>query len=212
MAYFGLRHTIGPLVRKKIRTVNGLDNVPSQPPFVVAANHVGFMDGPVLAMDLARRYHAPLHFLTDHVVLRLVGTWLARRWLGMIPVRKGHPSDSLIEAIHVLNAGGIIGIFPEGTRNTDPRSLLRGKTGAVRLALKTGAPLIPAGIHNTTGYSFKEALRSLPDSERFVEIQYGPPVDLSAFRDKPIDKPLLYSATAELMHAISRLCGKAYAF
>ncbi len=215
MAYEGLKQVLGPLLRKKIRTVAGEKFLPKKPPFILAGNHVGYLDGLVLASyfyDLRKRY---VTYLTTEGMWRFFGKYLSRHWLKMVPIVEHDPSQkaaSLGEAVAHLKRGEVIGIFPEGTRNPDGQRLLKGKTGAVRLALLSGAPVIPFGLQNNTGHRIGEALRSLWKKDRFLSLRFGPPLDFSRYAGQPIDKPLLVAATTELMGAIAQLCGKRYEF
>lgn len=208
--YEGVRQIFAPLVQKKIREVVGAEHLPSRPPFILAANHVGFLDPIVLTVFILNRMNRPLYMPTTPRMWKVWGgAWLTRRWLGMIPLQPGRFSQVVNEAEEVLKRGEAVGIFPEGTRNTD-HELLRGKTGAVRLALATGAPLIPMGIFNNFGHRLGETIISLFRPSRVVKLVIGPEVPMDEFRGKSVDKPLLDAATSKLMHAISALCGKVY--
>jgi len=212
MAYFGLRQIFGPLIKKKIREIKEGNNLPQQPPFIIAANHVGFMDGLAMAATIFEKYNKPLLFFTTYGMWRLWGRCLARHWLGMIPMNKNKgEGDPLDKGIKAINRGNIIGIFPEGTRNPGS-SLLRGRTGAVRLALKTGVPLIPVGLISNTGHRIGKTFVSLWQKDKYINFFIGQPVDLAEFHNKQIGKPLLEAATKKLMLAISKLCGKNYPY
>ena len=210
MAYAILRQLFERPISQKMTSVQGEENLPAAAPFIVAINHVGFLDAPAVVIYLFKRYRRTIFFPTHHPIWKLLGGSLARRWLGMIPVRSAEKKYALDEAIRTVHKGEIVGIFPEGTRNTNEHELLQGKTGAVRLALAAKAPLIPIGIKNTTGYSGFEVLKSLFERKTTFSIAIGSAVDLSEFYDQPIDKPLLVAATSKLMNAIGRLCGKEY--
>ncbi|MFA6099011.1 MAG: lysophospholipid acyltransferase family protein [Patescibacteria group bacterium] len=213
MAYGGFRQILGPFIRNKIGVVEGEQFLPAKPPFILALNHVGFMDGLVLVTYIYLKYNGRRTFyLTNERMWKLWGQKLARNWLGMIPVFDDKRGDSLREAIDVLKRGEIVGIFPEGTRNQDRHNLLIAKTGAARMALATKVPLIPVGLRNNTGHRIGKAFRSLWHKDQKVDINFGPAVDLSEFSNREIDKPLLQEATKKLMQAIGRLCGKNYPF
>ena len=118
-------------------------------------------------------------------------------------------AQSLESMAGTVRHGNVAGIFPEGKRNPSS-SLLKGKTGAIRLALSSGAPIIPAGIINNTGKTFFQAMKSLFENKSYIEVTFGPPVDLTEFRDQPVSRDLLYAATSKLMKAISNVSGKTY--
>ncbi|MBU0597730.1 1-acyl-sn-glycerol-3-phosphate acyltransferase [Patescibacteria group bacterium] len=212
MPYQVVRPIFEPLIKKKFRQVSGKENLPTKPPFILAANHIGYLDPIALVILILQLYNLPTYYLTIHYMWWIWGGPLATHWLAMIHVKYGHRKDSLKAAINNINNGNIVGIFPEGTRNPDSRSLLRGKTGAVRLALATGAPLIPVGFKNNTGHRIGKAFRSLWQSDKYIDITFGQALDLSEFANKEIDKLLLKAATHKLMLAISQLCGKKYPF
>lgn len=215
MAYEGLKEIFGPIVKRKIRRVEGVENLPSQTPFILAANHVGYLDPLALVYYIYNKTGHRTFYITSKTQWRLWGEHLGRNWLGMIPLHddvKEKRSHSLDEAVKVIQQDKIVGIFPEGSRNTDQTSLLKGKTGAVRLALATGAPLIPIGIRNNTGRTFGQLVMSLIDKDKYIDFNFGPAIDLSEFKDKTIDKALLDMATQKLMKAIGRLSGKQYPY
>jgi 1-acyl-sn-glycerol-3-phosphate acyltransferase len=212
MAYEGLRQIFKSLMKNKIREVSGKENLPQEPPFIVAANHVGFLDAVALVILFLERYHHMTYFITRYKYWRMFGGPLARGWVGMIPVNIDKKKDSLADAIATVKQGNIMGIFPEATRNVDNQHLLKGKTGAIRLALATGAPLIPAGIVNTTGHRFRHVLKRIWQKDTYIAVSFGQAVDLSEFRGKSIDKPLLEAATKKLMLSIGNLCGKTYSY
>jgi len=212
MAYFGVRQIFGPLVYRKIRETKGEENLPPKPPFIIAANHAGFLDAPALVMYIWHTYNRLTHYITKREFWKLWGGPLARRWMGMIPLNDDRKADSLSEAIKVLQKQGIVGVFPEGTRNPDPQHLLKGKTGAVRMALATDVPLIPIGLFNTTGQLIGSAIKGLFEKKSCIRLTIGRMVDLSEFKGRPIDRPLLEAATKKLMVAIGQLCGKTYPY
>jgi 1-acyl-sn-glycerol-3-phosphate acyltransferase len=211
MAYEGFRQIFGSHILKKVKKVDGLGYLPD-PPFIVAANHNGFLDAMAITLYVQRRYHQPLYYITTPWAWKMFGKYLARHWLNMIPRQDDNKQETFEETLRCLRSGHILGIFPEGTRNPDPQVLLRGKTGAVRFALATGVPLIPVGIYNTTGHYFTEAFKSLWQPAKEIRLTFGAPIDLSEYKNKPIDKPLLEAATRRLMLSIGLLCGKKYPF
>jgi 1-acyl-sn-glycerol-3-phosphate acyltransferase len=120
-------------------------------PIIVVSNHTSYADGLLLALA-CRRLGRTLRLLATSGVFRVpVIGWLARR-LGFIPVERGTVSavHALDAAAEALAAGEAIGIYPEGRTTRDPdRWPERGKTGAVRLALRTGAPIVPVAMVGT---------------------------------------------------------------
>lgn len=204
--------TFGPLVRKKVRHVSGLENLPAHTPVIIAANHEGYLDGPVLSYLQYKKYSLLTNYITYQFMWRILGGPFATHAFGMIPRRDNHKADVLVDVKKVLENKGIVGIFPESTRNTDKKTLLRGKTGAVRLALATGVPIVPVGLSNTTGHRIGRAFKSLWERKTHIDVVFGSPLDMSEFENQPIDKPLLVESTRKLMQAIAHLCKKTYPY
>ncbi|WP_334314140.1 lysophospholipid acyltransferase family protein [Rhodococcus sp. Rp3] len=158
VAYRLCRHVlIGPVLylwgRPKFV---GRDNLPRRGPFVVAANHLAVLDSFYLVLA-ARR---PVIFFAKNEYFARTGVvGRMQRWffslLGQIPVdRNGGATASaaLEQAIGIVQGGNAWGIHPEGTRSPDGR-LYRGRTGAVRVALATGVPIVPVAITGTSRHT-----------------------------------------------------------
>ncbi|MBI5037434.1 MAG: 1-acyl-sn-glycerol-3-phosphate acyltransferase [Candidatus Kerfeldbacteria bacterium] len=196
-----------PLGRRVITPVTGTENIPQKPPYILALNHVGFFDGPAIAMTMLPYLAEPIQFLTLDIMWRLWGGPLATRYWGMVRLQPGNVRGSLERMIELARAGKTVGIFPEGGRNTHPPQLMLGKTGAIRMALATGVPLIPVGIQNTMGFSMLSSFASFLRPDRHIAIHFGKPLDLSAYRHQPITRELLHRATDDLMRTIGALIG-----
>lgn len=127
--------------------VDGIEHVPKDGPVVVAANHQSFCDSFFLPLVLRRRltYVAKAEYFDNWRT-----AWFFRA-AGQIPMNRsgGDASQRALDtAKQVLRSGGMLGIYPEGTRSPDER-LHRGHTGAARLALGCDVPIIPVGISGT---------------------------------------------------------------
>ncbi len=214
-----LRRSLFPLLLRRIRVV-GLEHVPTSGPFLMVANHQSYLDPVELFLPLAvRRDLKPWFLTTEHVwksFSRLGGRGLLR-WLGMIPIVNAHKAESLGPARAVLEAGGIVGIFPEGGRNrrqTNPDSatvMLRGKTGAARLAIATGVPAVPAGIIAPDGATTFEAIRNFIRPRQRMEVRFGPALRF-ARNTGELTREQLDDATRSMMQAVGSLCGKRYPY
>jgi 1-acyl-sn-glycerol-3-phosphate acyltransferase len=145
-----LRHVVlGPYVQALSRLrVHGQHHLPRTGPVIVAANHQSFADSLVLQLATGRQ----VHFLgkSDYFTGRRL-TAAFFRSVGVIPVDRAGgdaAAAALRAAEQVLDDGRCFGIYPEGTRTLDGK-LHRGKTGAARIALATGIPVVPCGLVGT---------------------------------------------------------------
>lgn len=155
-------------------------------PIIVVSNHTSYADGLLLALA-CRRLGRSLRLLATGGVFRapLVGR-LARR-VGFIPVERGSAAavHALDAAADALAAGEAVGLYPEGRITRDPTMWPeRAKTGAVRLALRTGAPIVPVamvGAHEVVGRRriVRNLLRNLVRRPK-VRVEVGRPIDVSA--------------------------------
>ncbi len=139
------------LVRLLFRVrVEGIANIPAVGPAILAFNHVSVLDGPVLAIEVARRRRRESRFLVAAEVFQKVFFGWVLRTFDQIPIRRGQgDAHALDEAILTVSTGAIASIAPEGRVNDDPSELQRVRRGVARLALPTGAPVIPIGVWGT---------------------------------------------------------------
>ncbi|TML64739.1 MAG: 1-acyl-sn-glycerol-3-phosphate acyltransferase [Actinobacteria bacterium] len=148
MAYWILKAVLTPVLRFFFRVrVEGLDQLSADGPAILASNHVSFCDSIFLPMVLRRRvtFVAKAEYFEDPKT-----AWFFRA-VGQIPIKREGGSASeraLASAREVLAHGGLFGIYPEGTRSPDGR-LYKGHTGVARLALDSGAPVLPVAMIGT---------------------------------------------------------------
>jgi 1-acyl-sn-glycerol-3-phosphate acyltransferase len=138
------------------------EHVPSEGGVILASNHVGLVDGPLLATYAPR----PVHALTKREMYDgRLGGFL--RGTGQIPLdRFAADPGAIRSALRVIRDGGVVGIFPEGTRSSG--DLTRFHHGAAYLALVTGVPVVPVTLIGTAGSS-----GSLPDAGGHIDIVFG---------------------------------------
>jgi len=207
MAYKALKHVLlGPPMRAmyEVRT-EGLENIPSGGPGIVAANHISFLDSLFIPLAVPRR-------VTYLAKADYWDSWKTRWFfeiVGQIPVRRESAKDAagaLEAGCRVLENGGLLGIYPEGTRSPCGR-LYRGRTGAARMAARTGCPVIPVGLVGTREIQPKDA--KLPRFSGEVVVRFGEPMVLT--QDEVDADPLaLRSFTDGLMYRIRELSGQEY--
>jgi len=179
----------------------GRDNVPAEGGVIFVFNHVSYADPPIAAQfvyDLPRmpRFLAKDSLFRVPLVGRVVGG------AGQIPVYRGttDASSSLREAKKALERGEAVIIYPEGTVTKDPGLWpMVGKTGAARLALETGTPVIPVAMWGPQRLYDGRTKKVRPRPRTPVELVAGPPVDLSAWEGQPLTAPVLRTATEAIM-------------
>ena len=169
-----------------------------------------YMDALVLAHYLFKNGRAP-RFIGKEAVFKIpVVGWVLYK-AEQIPVKRESDSASvaLAEAISALKMGHAIGIYPEGTLTRDPNMWpMTGKTGAVRLALAAGAPLIPIaqwGDHEILA-PYSKVLKVFPRKE--VTINCGEPIDLSKWHGKEDDPIAMEEATQFAMKELAVMVGQ----
>src|SRR5262245_15218256 len=132
------------------------------------------------------------------------------RGVGQIPIRREGGSASeraLASATEVLRRGNVFAIYPEGTRTRDG-DLHKGHTGAARLALRCGVPVVPIGLIGTDEVQPVDA--RMPRLFQRVTIRFGEPIDPARYADQPNDRLALRELTDEVMYEIAQLCGYPY--
>ena len=177
-------------------------------PIIVISNHTSHVDGILLAL-VCRRLGRSLRLLATAGVFRapVIGR-LARR-LGFIPVERGSAaaSTALDAAVEALAAGEAIGIFPEGRLTRDPsRWPERAKTGMVRLALRSGAPIVPVamvGAHRVVdrGHVVSRLIRNVVLRPR-VSVAVGTPIDPSGWTIDADDVDAVRDMTDQVMEKL----------
>jgi 1-acyl-sn-glycerol-3-phosphate acyltransferase len=202
MAYWALKIILTPLLRLAfgVRS-HGVRNVPRHGPVVLAANHQSFMDSIFLPLVVRRR----VTFVAKAEYFESKKTAWFFRAVGMIPLKRGGGPASaraLAAAREVLEGGGVLGIYPEGTRSPDGR-LYKGHTGAARLAMQCHAPVVPVALFGTAAVQPIGAMR--PKLFRRVEVKMGPPLTWHGMVDGP---GALRQFTDEIMAAIAALSGQ----
>ena len=184
----------------------GLHHVPAEGPAIFCPNHISFIDSFVLPCVLPRR----ISYVGKAEYMDSWKTKYVFPAMGMVPIDRsgGSASERALEtAARILGRGELFGIYPEGTRSRDG-VLHRGRTGAARLALRTGAPIIPVGIRGTdqmqpTGAKFPKPFSS-------CQVNIGEPIDVTRYLDRQSDRLLLRQLTDEVMFEIRKLSGQDY--
>lgn len=203
--YWIVKLILSPILIVSCRVrYRGRRHVPRRGAAILAANHLSATDWLFIPAGVTWRK-------VTHVAKAEYFDSRKTRWffkgMGQIPIQRGGGSVSgggLSAAADVLTAGKICGVYPEGTRSPDGR-LYRGKTGAARLAIETGAPLIPVAIVGSD--------RVLPPGKKLfwpapVTVIYGAPIDIERYLGWPDRKAAFRALTDELMFRIASLSGQ----
>lgn len=203
MAYWLMKVVLTPILRTVYRVkVDGREHLPQRGPMILAANHRSFLDSVFLPLVIRRRvtYVAKAEYFDDPKT-----AWFFRA-VGQIPIRRegGTASEgALAAATDVLEGGGVFGIYPEGTRTRDGFTH-RGHTGVARLAMRTGAPIIPVGLVGTD--ECQPTDKKLPRLFRTVHVCFGQPIAATHY-SHPDERLALRQLTDEVMFEIVQLCG-----
>jgi 1-acyl-sn-glycerol-3-phosphate acyltransferase len=166
------RFLILPLVKLLWRLqVSGKEHIPKSGPVIIAPNHKSMYD-PFLVGLATRR---PVRFMAKSELFGArSGRYISR--LGAFPLRRGQADPEALETARmILEAGGVLALFPEGTRHKDPDTLGSPRRGAGRLAIETGAPIVPCALTGT---------ERMPKPGR-VRIAFAPPIPVSAIEATP---------------------------
>ena len=212
MFYWLLKYVVlGPLLKLLFRPqVDGLRNVPDSGPVILACNHLSFSDSIFTPLVVKRRvtFVAKAEYFTG----KGIKGWLMRQFFsntGTIPVDRsgGKAAQAALNTLlRVLREGGVAGIYPEGTRSPDGR-LYRGKTGVARLALESGALVVPVALLNTD--EIQPTGRLIPTIKR-MKMRFGKPLDFSRYAGSSGDRFVERAVTDEIMYEIMTLCEREY--
>jgi 1-acyl-sn-glycerol-3-phosphate acyltransferase len=206
--YLIARFVLRPMFLILRPTVTGRENVPTTGPFIIASNHLSFIDSMAIPLMAPRRvgYLAKAEYFTGTGIRG----WLSRTLftaLGALPVeRQTHRAaqEALDTAMTVLRAGGGFGIYPEGTRSRDGR-LARGKTGVAWLALTADCPVVPVAVAGTD--RIQPIGASWPRPHRF-SVTFGEPLTFPEYRGKAGNGKARREVTDTIMEAIAELSGQ----
>ncbi|HET8560276.1 MAG TPA: lysophospholipid acyltransferase family protein [Marmoricola sp.] len=189
-----LRQAAGALVRRRWDIeLRGVEHFPSSGPVVVAANHIGFLDGPLMAILGPR----PVHALTKREMFEGgTGTFLTAS--GQIPIWRQEPDPAALRtALRVLRDGNVVGVFPEGTRGGGAVHRVEG--GAAWLALATGAAVVPLSMLGTREVG--GSLNSVPPPGTRMVMSYGAPLPFPQ-QGWPRRRDDVRSATKQIRRAL----------
>lgn len=211
MLYRTLELTLSPALRALYSpTVEGFDHVPRTGGVIIAGNHISFADEiftPLAARRQVFYFAKAEYFTTPGVKGRAMAALFTG--LGQVPVERADTKSAaaVIEiGVDVLREGRALGIYPEGTRSPDGR-LYRFRTGVARLALRSGAPVVPVGLVGTREVQ-------PPGSRRWhrrpVTVRFGAPLHFGDRAGDERSSKALREVTETVREAVQQLSGQEY--
>ncbi|MEV8328375.1 lysophospholipid acyltransferase family protein [Kitasatospora sp. NPDC056731] len=214
MFYRLMKMIVAPLLRIFFRPwIEGEENIPTEGAAIIASNHLSFSDSfffPALIKRRVTFIAKAEYFNTPGIKGRLTAAFF--KGVGQLPVDRsgvrGAGEAAIRSAIAVLDGGELFGVYPEGTRSPDGK-LYRGKVGGLaRVALATGAPVIPVAMIDTE--KVQPPGQVIPNFGTRPGIRIGRPLDFSRYHGMENDRFILRSVTDEVMYEIMRLSGQEY--
>jgi 1-acyl-sn-glycerol-3-phosphate acyltransferase len=205
---------LGPLLRLLWRPwVEGKENIPDDRPAILASNHLSFCDSFFMPVLMPRKvtFLAKAEYFTTPGIKGFFSRMFFSG-VGQVPIDRGDKDAAraaLNTAVRVLHAGAapLLGIYPEGTRSPDGR-LYRGKTGVARMALESGAVVIPCAMVNTR--VIQPPGRLFPKLRPRPGVRLGKPLDFSRYEGMSGDRFVERSMTDEIMYELMQLSGQEY--
>ena len=196
-----------------INRATGLENIPRNKGFIIAANHTSYMDIWILAVVFYLKEKNIVRFIAKKILTKDAHVKTLIRLFGPLTVPIYFDSNTskeelFEEATKTLKKGQIIGIFPEGERNT-AAEIRKGKTGMTRLAIISKSPIVPIGINGTYEIMPK---KNTPKFKKIVTLNIGKPIYLNKYYNKKITKKLLRNINDEIMKEIAKLAGRRYSY
>ncbi len=211
MYWFFKTLVIGPWLRILFRPwVEGLENVPKNGGAIMVSNHVSFSDSFFLPLVVPR--HIAFLAKSEYFTGKGIQGWLTKSFfagVGQVAIDRsgGRASEAALRtAQRILRGGGLLGIYPEGTRSPNG-TLFRGRTGVARMALESQVAIVPVAMINT--YEIQPPGAIKPSLGR-VGIRIGTPMDFSRYYGQEEDRFILRSVTDEVMYAVQTLSGQQY--
>lgn len=213
MLYGAMKLSIGNSLKLTFRPwVEGMEHIPTEGPAILASNHLSFSDSFFLPAVLDRKvtFVAKAEYFTSPGVKGKM-TAAFFKGVGQLPVdrsgARGAAEAAIRSGIEVLRSGELFGIYPEGTRSPDGR-LYRGKPGGLaRVALASGAPVIPVAMIDTE--KIQPPGKVMPKLMR-PGIRIGRPLNFSRYEGMDNDRFIMRSLTDEVMYEIMKLSSQEY--
>ncbi len=203
MGYWIVKILFGPVVRLIwVKKVKGLNNIPKKGACIIAANHSSYFDFICLMAVLPRR----VHFLAAEKFFKSFFWSPIMKLTGQIKVERKNKDKSEVhhKVSRILKSGGVIGIFPEGTRSPKGR-IEKTYTGVGQFALLNKAPVVPVGIKGT--FEIMSRFDRFPKLKKNAEIIIGKPIAFREYYTQDYNKQIFREITDKIMERIRYLRG-----
>lgn len=208
MVYPITKITIFSFVRRFIKELKGIENIPEKGPFIIAANQSSSLDQLFIVSLIIPKLNKKIHSIAKVTAYwKFFGDKICEKWAGCLLMDEKNKSEVLERALRILKEEGVILIFPEGTRN---KELTKAKTGVARLALRSKVPVLPIGIDGTHEMLPKGGF--IPRFTRKAKISIGKPMAFEKYYGQENDYLILRTVTTKIMKEIARLAKKEYKF
>lgn len=212
MFYYVLKYALlGPLLRLLFRPeIEGLEHLPRTGGALLASNHLAVLDSFLLPLMVPRRVTFPAK--REYFTEPGIKGWLKKHFFsaaGQVPIDRTSANAAqaaLDTCVRLLSRGNLVGIYPEGTRSPDGK-LYKGKTGMARIALRSGAPVIPVAMFDTD--TANPIGSRLPRPAK-VRIKLGAPLEFARYDGLDGDRFVERSMTDEVMYELMELSGQRY--
>ena len=206
--YWVLGAAVVPFIRLASRyRVHGAEHVPATGPFILTPNHLSNIDPIVVAVAVWRLGRAP-RFLAKASLFRIPVVGAMFRAVGQIPVERGaqRAGVPLEAARRVVEHGQCVVVYPEGALTRDPHGWpMRGKSGAARLALELGIPVIPVAQWGSQELMPTNTTRLRLVPRPRIDVVFGPPLDLADLVGRGAEPAAVQAATNRIMTAVTAL-------
>ena len=184
----------------RVRT-SGLEGLPQSGPLLVVANHTTLVDPPFVAAWLQPALGRPLQFLAKEQLFTPLLSPILHMYGAILVNAGGSDVEAYRAAVTVLRGGGVVSVFPEGTRSLDG-VMIEPRAGIALIAARTGAPILPVGISG--GHRFLPSGRTLPALGMRLTLRVGRPFTVTL--DPALDRrAATEAATEEIMRRIAAL-------
>ncbi len=211
-------HPIGkrilvPIYKLWLRKVEGLENIPNDKPFIIAANHASYYDALLLHVIIMPKIDKKIHALVNSIYWKFFITRIFLDWGECIPVyvnkdKKFKEKNKMAfeKAVKYLRKKDSALVFPEGTRSPDGK-LKKAYNGIAKICLEANVPVLPVGLIDTN--------KILPKGKMFprfkrCEVKIGKPMFFDKYYSKRINNKMLENITRSIMKEIAKLIGQEY--